>query len=406
MGKLDGRVAIVTGGAQGIGEGRGRQAGRRGRRPWSWPTSTGRGPRRAAPEGGIGPAGRRLRARRTWPAWSPRPCPGSAGSTCWSTTPRSCPSWPGTTSTTSSGAGSCRSTSTATFLCCLYAQRPMREAGYGRIVNIGSNVFLAGTPNLAHYVASKGGVIAFTRALAREVGPHGITVNAVAPGLTETEGVLASPHAEAFDFVQMLQCLPRRGRRRRHRALGGLPGLRGGRLGHRTAARGRRGDVPQLMAGFAVSARRRHPGRGRRGAVRRLLPRPAGVRRRGGLRRPALRHPGPAPAPACRSPSRATRPRTARGWRWSRRRPGARRRGAGAGGRRRPARSTPSWPAARRRDPGPAVLAALGRPPLLRPGPGRATWSRSSSRREGGGHRPAVSRCDADSPPARRCSWP
>ena len=98
-----------------------------------------------------------------------------------------------------------------TFLCCHHAHKPMREAGYGRIVNISSNVVLAGTPNLAHYVASKGGVLGFTRALAREIGKHGITVNAVAPGLTETEGVLASPHAEAFEFVQMLQCLPRRG---------------------------------------------------------------------------------------------------------------------------------------------------------------------------------------------------
>jgi len=98
-----------------------------------------------------------------------------------------------------------------TFLCCHHAQRPMREAGYGRIVNIASNVILAGTPNLAHYVASKGGVFAFTRALAREIGKHGISVNAVAPGMTETEGVMAIPHQEAFEFVQMLQCLPRRG---------------------------------------------------------------------------------------------------------------------------------------------------------------------------------------------------
>ena len=98
-----------------------------------------------------------------------------------------------------------------TFLCCHHAHRPMREAGYGRIVNICSNVVLAGTPNLAHYVASKGGILGFTRALAREIGKDGITVNAVAPGLTETEGVMASPHAEAFEFVQMLQCLPRRG---------------------------------------------------------------------------------------------------------------------------------------------------------------------------------------------------
>jgi pyridoxal 4-dehydrogenase len=97
-----------------------------------------------------------------------------------------------------------------TFLTNQHAERAMREAGYGRIVNICSNVILAGTPNLAHYVASKGGVFAFTRALAREVGKYGVTVNAVAPGLTETEGVLASPHAESFDFVQMLQCIPRR----------------------------------------------------------------------------------------------------------------------------------------------------------------------------------------------------
>jgi 3-oxoacyl-[acyl-carrier protein] reductase/pyridoxal 4-dehydrogenase len=98
-----------------------------------------------------------------------------------------------------------------TFLACHYAQKPMREAGYGRIVNIVSNVVLAGTPNLAHYVASKGGIFAFTRALAREIGQYGITVNSVAPGLTETEGVMASPHKEAFEFVQMLQCIPRRG---------------------------------------------------------------------------------------------------------------------------------------------------------------------------------------------------
>ena len=98
-----------------------------------------------------------------------------------------------------------------TFLTNHYASKAMREREYGRIVNIASNVILAGTPNLAHYVASKGGVFAFTRALARELGKYGITVNAVAPGLTATEGVLASPHAEAFEFVQMLQCIPRRG---------------------------------------------------------------------------------------------------------------------------------------------------------------------------------------------------
>ncbi len=97
------------------------------------------------------------------------------------------------------------------FLTMKAVEKPMREAGYGRIVNTVSNVILAGTPNLAHYVASKGGVWAFTRAAARELGKYGITVNSVAPGLTASEGVLASPHADAFEFVQMLQAIPRRG---------------------------------------------------------------------------------------------------------------------------------------------------------------------------------------------------
>lgn len=97
-----------------------------------------------------------------------------------------------------------------TFLTNRHASDEMRKAGYGRIVNIASNVIVAGTPNLAHYVASKGGVFGFTRALATELGKHGITVNAVAPGLTQTEGVNASPHAAAFDFVQSLQAIPRR----------------------------------------------------------------------------------------------------------------------------------------------------------------------------------------------------
>ncbi len=95
------------------------------------------------------------------------------------------------------------------FLTCRAASDEMRKAGYGRIVNIASNAMVAGTPNLAHYIASKGGVFGFTRALATELGKYGITVNAIAPGLTETEGVMASRHAEALDFVQMLQSIPR-----------------------------------------------------------------------------------------------------------------------------------------------------------------------------------------------------
>jgi len=97
------------------------------------------------------------------------------------------------------------------YLVCRAAQIPMRDAGYGRIINIASNAFFAGTPNMAAYVAAKGGVVGLTRALATELGPYGITVNAVAPGLTASTGVLASPHKEAFGFVESLQALKRTG---------------------------------------------------------------------------------------------------------------------------------------------------------------------------------------------------
>jgi len=76
-------------------------------------------------------------------------------------------------------------------LFCAQAVFPnMRERGRGKIVNVSSVTFYTGQTGFVHYVASKGAVIGFTRALAREVGEHGITVNGIAPGavLTETEG--------------------------------------------------------------------------------------------------------------------------------------------------------------------------------------------------------------------------
>jgi NAD(P)-dependent dehydrogenase (short-subunit alcohol dehydrogenase family) len=97
------------------------------------------------------------------------------------------------------------------FLMCRASSDVMRASAYGRIVNICSNSIFAGTPNMAHYVASKGGVFAFTRALATELGGARITVNSVCPGLTDTEGVQETPHKNAFEFVDMLQAIKGRG---------------------------------------------------------------------------------------------------------------------------------------------------------------------------------------------------
>ncbi|MCS5497086.1 SDR family oxidoreductase [Cnuibacter physcomitrellae] len=87
----------------------------------------------------------------------------------------------------------------------------MGAAGYGRIVNIASNTFVAGTPDCAHYVATKGASIGLVRALAGELGRLGITINAVAPGIIASEGVLSGPHAAGFDYVVPMQAFDRRG---------------------------------------------------------------------------------------------------------------------------------------------------------------------------------------------------
>lgn len=99
------------------------------------------------------------------------------------------------------------------FLCFRAAHPHLRASGHGRVINISSVTFWVGHNALAHYVASKGGVIGLTRALAREVGTDGITVNAITPGAIRTEAELeAFPDQEAIGAeMARLQSIPRRG---------------------------------------------------------------------------------------------------------------------------------------------------------------------------------------------------
>jgi 3-oxoacyl-[acyl-carrier protein] reductase len=89
----------------------------------------------------------------------------------------------------------------------------MRDAGWGRIINISSVTVHLGQANILHYVSAKAGMIGFTRTLAREVGPDGITVNAVTPGAIQTESELEMfpDQAELATRMNQLQSIKRRG---------------------------------------------------------------------------------------------------------------------------------------------------------------------------------------------------
>ncbi len=79
------------------------------------------------------------------------------------------------------------------FNCTKAVQRPMMKQRYGRIVNISSVAGLAGNPGQANYAAAKAGLVGFARAVAKEVGSRGITVNVVAPGFIETDMTASLP---------------------------------------------------------------------------------------------------------------------------------------------------------------------------------------------------------------------
>lgn len=89
------------------------------------------------------------------------------------------------------------------FLCCKAVYPQMKKQQGGKIINISSGAFFKGLPNFIHYVTSKGGIVGFTRALAREVGDDRICVNAISPGYTVTEVLMEKPH-DPEDFIRSM----------------------------------------------------------------------------------------------------------------------------------------------------------------------------------------------------------
>ena len=128
------------------------------------------------------------------------------------------------------------------FRCIQQVLPTMMRNRWGRIINIASVVGQAGAAGQANYAASKGGMIAMTKALAQEIGSRGITVNAVAPGYIETDMTRGPARRSEGQDSRPGPAGPHRPTRR-HRQRRKVPGQRRGRLHHRPRARRQRRHV-------------------------------------------------------------------------------------------------------------------------------------------------------------------
>lgn len=98
---------------------------------------------------------------------------------------------------------------TGPFLCAKHFTPVMREKGGGRVINVASGAVTLGRPNYLHYIASKSGLVGMSRSMARELGPYGVTVNAVLPGSVDTGIRRETVTPEAKSRIVAMQCIPR-----------------------------------------------------------------------------------------------------------------------------------------------------------------------------------------------------
>ena len=139
------------------------------------------------------------------------------------------------------------------FLMVKHVAPHMIAQGYGKIINIGSGTAFRGIPWMLHYVTSKGGIMAFTRALARELGEHGIRVNTLAPGFTLSDTVMRENpgHVETARARRAVALAAARRASPGPAGRAGFPGVGRERFRHRPDARGRRRQCEYVISALS-----------------------------------------------------------------------------------------------------------------------------------------------------------